>query len=52
MSEALVITPVKDSLETTKKTIEAITKAKGDFEYIVYKDFISFETTSFFKKKA
>lgn len=52
MSEALVVTPVKDSLETTKKTIEAISKAKGDFEYIVYNDFSSPETTSFLEKTA
>ncbi|MCG6185840.1 glycosyltransferase [Maribellus maritimus] len=50
MSEAIVITPVKDSLETTKKTIEAISKAKGDFEYFVFNDFSKPETKSYLEK--
>ena len=39
MPEAIVITPVKDSLETTKKTIQAISEAEGDFEYFIFNDF-------------
>ena len=39
MPEAIIITPVKDSLDTTKLTIEAISKTKGNFEYFVYNDF-------------
>ncbi len=39
MPEAIIITPVKDSLETTKLTIEAISKTEGDFEYFVFNDF-------------
>jgi hypothetical protein len=39
--KALIITPVKDSLETTKMTIQAVSKAKGDFLYLIYNDFSS-----------
>lgn len=39
MPEAIIITPVKDSPETTKRTIEAVTGADGDFEYYVFNDF-------------
>lgn len=39
MPEAIIITPVKDSLNTTKLTIEAISKTEGDFEYFVFNDF-------------
>lgn len=47
MSEAIIITPVKDSLETTKRTIEAISNATGNFEYYVYNDFSQSETKLF-----
>lgn len=47
MSEAIIITPVKDSLETTKRTIEAISKADGDFEYFVFNDFSRPETKTY-----
>ena len=50
MSEAIIITPVKDSLETTKRTIEAISKAKGNFEYYVFNDFSTPETKNFLEK--
>ncbi len=39
MSEAIIITPVKDSLETTKRTIDAISKAEGDFQHFIFNDF-------------
>ena len=39
MPEAIIITPVKDSLETTKLTLEAVSKTEGDFEYFVFNDF-------------
>jgi hypothetical protein len=45
MYEALVITPVKDSLKTTVETIHSIKKASGDFLYCIYNDFSSDETT-------
>ena len=51
MSEAIVITPVKDSLETTKRTIEAISKADGTFEYIVFNDFSQPETKKYLENK-
>lgn len=45
MYEALVITPVKDSLETTKETIQSILKSDVIFWYSIYNDFSSEETT-------
>lgn len=45
--EALVITPVKDSPETTKLTIEAVSQAQGDFKYLVYNDYSRRETKQF-----
>ncbi len=47
MPEAIIITPVKDSIQTTGLTIEAISKAKGDFEYYVFNDFSQPETKRF-----
>lgn len=47
MSEAIIITPVKDSLETTKQTIEAISTASGTFEYFVFNDFSRPETKNY-----
>lgn len=44
MPEAIVITPVKDSLKTTKLTIRAILKTKADIEYYVFNDFSQPET--------
>ena len=48
--EALVITPVKDSPETTRRTIEAVAGAKGEFLYLVYNDFSGRETTDYLIK--
>ena len=39
MPEAIIVTPVKDSPETTLQTIQSIVTAKGDFDYFVYNDF-------------
>ncbi len=39
MPSALVITPVKDSIETTMETIEAIYHADGNHAHVVYNDF-------------
>ena len=39
MSEAIVITPVKDSPATTEKTIKAVCQSDCPLEYIVYNDF-------------
>lgn len=47
MPEAIIITPVKDSLETTKLTIEAISKTEGDFDYFVFNDFSQPKTKKF-----
>jgi len=44
MSEAIVITPVKDSPSTTVKTIEAICQSDASFEYYVFNDFSLPET--------
>ncbi len=45
--EALVITPVKDSLDTTRLTIEAVSKAEGNFQYVVFNDFSGPETEKY-----
>jgi GT2 family glycosyltransferase len=47
MSDAIIITPVKDSLVTVKQTTEAISKANGDFEYYVFNDFSQAETKEY-----
>jgi hypothetical protein len=48
--DALVITPVKNSLDTTQKTIEAISKARGNFEYFIFNDFSNEETRHFLEE--
>jgi hypothetical protein len=45
MYEALVITPVKDSLNTTIETIRSIKNSIGSFHYSIYNDFSTEETT-------
>lgn len=50
MSEAIVITPVKDSPDTTRKTIEAICQSEVDVEYFVYNDFSKPETRQLLKE--
>ena len=49
MYEALVITPVKDSLKTTTETIQSIKKSNGNFFYYIFNDFSTEETTSALK---
>lgn len=49
MYEALVITPVKDSLKTTTETIQSIHKSTGNFQYCIFNDFSSEETTQSLK---
>ena len=39
MPEAIVITPVKDSPETTEKTINAICQSDAEIDYFVFNDF-------------
>lgn len=46
MYEALVITPVKDSLNTTIETILSIQNSTGNFHYCIFNDFSSDETTN------
>lgn len=50
MYEALVITPVKDSLHTTIETIESVKNAAGNFLYCIYNDFSTDETTNALEK--
>lgn len=50
MPEAIIITPVKDSLQTTHLTIQAISKAKGNFEYFIFNDFSQPETKKFLEE--
>lgn len=51
MPEAIIITPVKDSLQTTNLTIKAISEAEGDFEYHVFNDFSKSETRQFLENE-
>ncbi|RKD19477.1 family 2 glycosyl transferase [Pelobium manganitolerans] len=44
MYEALVITPVKDSLATTLDTIKALAKSSAKIKHIVFNDFSTEET--------
>ncbi len=39
MLDAIVITPVKDSIETTLETIQSVRKSEGNFLYYIYNDF-------------
>jgi hypothetical protein len=48
--EVLVITPVKDSLETAQKTIEAVSKSDGNVQYVVFNDFSTPETRHFLEQ--
>jgi len=50
MPDILVITPVKDSIDTTLETIRAIHDAEGNPEYIIYNDFSSSETKNLLEK--
>lgn len=54
MNKLNIITPVKDSLETTLRTIENVMKSECsvDFSYTVYNDFSSDETTEILQKEA
>lgn len=52
MYDAIVITPVKDSIQTTLKTIESVTASEGKFEYIVFNDFSNSETKSLLEKNS
>jgi hypothetical protein len=49
MYEALVITPVKDSLKTTTETIQSVQNSFGEFYYCIYNDFSTEETTNSLK---
>ncbi|WP_430973374.1 glycosyltransferase family A protein [Sunxiuqinia rutila] len=51
MPKTLVITPVKNSIETTLQTIEAIHRANGDHQHVVYNDFSTPETTAILEEK-
>lgn len=52
MLEAIIITPVKNSKETTKQTIEAVTSAGGSFEYYVFNDFSLPDTKNFLEESS
>ena len=49
MYEALVITPVKDSLKTTTETIQTVQNSNGEFYYCIFNDFSTEETTKALK---
>lgn len=50
MYEALVITPVKDSLNTTIETIQSIHQSEGNFLYCIFNDFSTEDTTQKLKQ--
>ena len=50
MPEAIIITPVKDSLHTTIRTIKAISEVNGEFKYFVFNDFSQTKTKEFLEK--
>ena len=50
MSDLLVITPVKDSIETTMQTIEAIYQADGANMHVIFNDFSTPETKVILEK--
>lgn len=52
MAEAIVITPVKDSIETTMRTIEAVSKSTGIFDYYIFNDFSKPETKNTLEKNS
>lgn len=52
MSDLIVITPVKDSLDTTIKTIDSVLLAKGSFSYYIFDDFSNEETADYLDKDA
>ncbi|HPJ78561.1 MAG TPA: glycosyltransferase [Prolixibacteraceae bacterium] len=50
--DALLVTPVKDSPETTRRTIEAVAAASGNFEYLVFDDFSGPETRQLLREES
>jgi len=46
----IVITPVKDSLSTTKQTIEHISKASGSYDFYIFNDFSADVNTEFLEQ--
>jgi hypothetical protein len=46
----IVISPVKNSLETTKETIKHIFEADGQFSYYIFNDFSDEETTNYLEE--
>ena len=50
MYDALIITPVKDSIHTTLETIQSIHQSEGKFLYSIYNDFSTEETTQQLKQ--
>lgn len=50
MKDLIIITPVKDSIDTAQKAIEYICKSKGNFEYSVYNDYSSQDTLKLLEK--
>ncbi|TKG94547.1 glycosyltransferase family 2 protein [Puteibacter caeruleilacunae] len=49
MKDLIIVTPVKDSLHTTKITIQSVKEANRDFDYLIYDDYSGEETGSYLK---
>lgn len=54
MNKLHILTPVKDSIETTLRTIDSVmnSEIRADFNYTVYNDFSSEITTEILEKKS
>lgn len=50
MVDLLIITPVKDSIDTTMQTIKAVHEAEGNHQHIIFNDFSSPETKAVLEK--
>ena len=50
MPDLLVITPVKDSIDTTLETISAIHDAEGDHRHLIFNDYSTPETKAVLEK--
>ena len=50
MPEAIIITPVKDSLDTTRQTLKSVAAMQSNFEYYVFNDFSGAETKQYLEK--
>ena len=51
MNNVLIITPIKDSIETAMKAVSIVCKYKTDFQYLVYNDLSTPENRAILEKE-